>query len=85
MTQQNNVIHPRITNEQLKWLKIESERTESYSMASVIRRLIQEQINKCNAQDLKWCAWCGKHGDHTSGQCPDLARRKEASNEKQNS
>jgi len=22
--------------------------------------------------DKKWCAWCGKWGDHTSGCCPDL-------------
>ena len=20
----------------------------------------------------KWCAWCGKWGDHTSGSCEDL-------------
>ncbi|TRO56187.1 hypothetical protein E2P64_06215 [Candidatus Bathyarchaeota archaeon] len=22
----------------------------------------------------KWCAWCGKWGNHTSGSCKDLAK-----------
>lgn len=29
--------------------------------------------------DKKWCAWCGKWGDHTSGCCPDLKAQSELS------
>ena len=75
----------RIERRHEQWLEKEKNRTGE-SESEIIRVLIDREISKCNAQELKWCPICGKHSDHTSGQCPEfLAIRERIKNEKQGS
>ena len=38
-------------------------------------RKVQHHWDKIKWGD-KWCAWCGKLGNHTSGTCKDLKKHK---------
>ena len=39
-----------------------------------VERNLRSEIEQ--EQEIYWCAWCGKHGDHRSGGCPDYLKRK---------
>lgn len=31
-------------------------------------------ISSIEMKEEKWCAWCGKYGDHSSGGCPEIKK-----------